>query len=228
MSNAEPEHYLTDYEHLQGRLNDDWLSEQRHLALTTFRDHGFPTTRHESWKYTDVKAIARNTFTASSEKAIDISTNDLANVRFQELDYYELVFVNGQFRNELSQLDGLTEGVIICDLAEAIETQKELLAANLSSYTDNNISTFTTLNTAFIEHGAFIYIPEKVRLEKPLNLLFLSKMQSASFTTHPRNIIVLDIQAKAEIIESYISLDDSKYFMNTVTEVSLHGISQQT
>ena len=226
MSNAAPEHYLADYERLQGRLNDNWLSEQRHSALTTFRDHGFPTTRHENWKYTNVKAIARNTFTALSEEAIDISANELANVRFQELDCYELVFVNGQFRNELSQLDGLTEGVIICDLAEAIETHKELLTANLSGYIDNNISIFTTLNTAFLEHGAFIYIPEKVRLGKPLNLLFLSKIQSASFAAHPRNIIFLGIQAEAEIVESYIGLDDSQYFMNTVTEVSLQSAAR--
>ncbi|HLD13541.1 MAG TPA: hypothetical protein VJB18_02365, partial [Burkholderiales bacterium] len=36
-----------------------WVRELRTTGATRFADLGFPTTRHEDWKYTNVSAIER-------------------------------------------------------------------------------------------------------------------------------------------------------------------------
>ncbi len=215
------EHYLADHERLQDKLEKNWLSEKRLSALSGFEQNGFPNTRQENWKYTDVRAIARGDFTATSDAEVSISHEEIANIRFNDLDCYELTFVNGKFRHDLSQLEGLPEGVIVCDLAEAIEKYENLVSANMTNEAESNVSSFTALNTAFVQHGAFIYLPKKVVLEKPINLLYLAKDQETNFAAHPRNVIVMESQSSAVVIESYIGLDDSQYFTNAVSDLSL-------
>lgn len=210
--------YLSDFDQLQ---NDDWFSKDRLSALNTFKVSGFPSTRQENWKYTDVRAIAKKPFSNINEKIASIDVNEINAVRFQDLDCIELVFINGIYSKEYSFIDNLPDGIVIENMANALQKDRELLAAHLSHYADNNVSPFTALNTAFIQHGTYINVSKNSILEKPIHLLYLSKKNANPFATHPRNLIVMDENAQATLIESYVGLDEADYFTNTVSEVSL-------
>ncbi len=43
---------------LNHRSDAAWLRDLRSRAIERFAALGFPTTRHEEWKYTDVRPIA--------------------------------------------------------------------------------------------------------------------------------------------------------------------------
>ena len=221
MSSNSIEHYVSNYARLQNTLKENWFSEQRESALSLFKQTGFPTTRQENWKYTDVRSIAKKPFSVISETKTTITKDEIDAIRFDKLDCIELVFINGVFSNEHSNTDQLPDGVIISDVARAIENHYELLSRHITHYADNNVSPFTALNTAFVQHGTFVYIPENAIIEKPINLLYLSKEQNEPFASHPRNLVVMEQNTEATLIESYIGLDEADYFTNTVTEVSL-------
>ncbi len=215
--------YVDDFERLQDRLNSGWLAEQRRSALHQFTQNGFPSTRHENWKYTDVRGIARNTYSALPAEQVTIDEARLQSLRFGELDCIELVFINGVFSNELSNVDNLPKDIIVCDLATAIEQHGDLLAEHISHYVDDKVSAFTAMNTAFVQHGTFIFLPAKAVVERPINMLYLSGKQAKPFASHLRNLVVMEENTEATLIESYIGLDDSDYFTNTVTEVALNN-----
>src|SRR5206468_503479 len=75
---------------------------------------------------------------------------------------------------------------------------------------------FDALNTAFISDGAFIELKNDAVFEQPIHLLFVSDGEGVS---HPRNLIVTGRHSRAVIIESYLSMRDSNYFTNAVTEI---------
>ncbi len=221
MKNEQIDNYVADYDSLGSQLTGDVLADKRAAALELFKKTGFPSTRNENWKYTDVKKIARAHFRASASGDASLDKAELDAVRFHELDCLELVFVNGVYSAELTSIDDLPDGAIVCDMATAMEHHADLLVQHLASYADSNISAFTALNTAFIRHGAFIYLPRNAVIEKPINLLYLSKQQENEFAAHLRNVIVLEENAEATVVESYIGMDDANYFTNAVTEVAL-------
>src|SRR4051812_38292941 len=81
-----------------------WLRDLRTRALDRFAALGFPTTRHEEWKYTDVRPIAR---LDSERGAVPPSLNGLASAGPQKwaLDgAHRLVWFNGRYSPELSQI----------------------------------------------------------------------------------------------------------------------------
>ena len=69
-----------------------WLTGLRRAAFRRFEDLGFPTTRHEEWRFTNVKRIAETEF-ALAESA-PLSRETIPPFVLDE-DYLRLAFVNG-------------------------------------------------------------------------------------------------------------------------------------
>lgn len=222
--NNNAQHYLAEFDQFQETVERDWFSEQRQSALKLFIETGFPSSRLENWKYTDVRPIAKQSFSNVSTTT-SITTEEIDAIRFQDIDCYELVFINGVYSKEHSRLDGLTENIVIENMADALAKDKDLLEKHLSQYADNNVSPFTALNTAFIQHGTYINVPKNTVVDKPINILYLSKDNAQPLATHPRNLVIMGEHAEATLIENYIGLDDANYFTNVVTEVSLSTAS---
>ena len=215
------QHYLADFKQLQNIKKDDWFSKQRQSAFNIFQESGFPSTKKENWKYTDVKPIAKNLFSNIANGNIVINDDEIDAILFKELECIELVFVNGAYSEKYSNIKNLPNELTIKNMANALVDDEDFLKKHLSQYANDDSSSFTALNTAFIQDGAYINVPSDLILERPISITYISKDNSNVFATHPRNLIFMGENSKATIIENYIGIDDTNYFTNAVTETSL-------
>ena len=204
--------YLARFAEVEGERGDApaWLKHLRANAIAQFEQLGFPTTRHEEWKYTNVAPLLKQDFSIPQTSA----NVDIEAFTYPESQTSQLVFVNGIYAPKLSNVSAIPAGVTIANLQAANQKViSEYFAAQASYETD----AFTALNTAFASDGAFILIPRGTIIETPIHLLFVSTTQTIS---HPRTLIVAEEGAIATIIESYVApSDDEIYFTNAVTEV---------
>ena len=215
------QHYLADFKQLQNIKKDDWFSKQRQSAFNIFQESGFPSTRKENWKYTDVRPIAKNLFSNIANGNVVISDDEIDAILFKELECIELVFVNGTYSKKYSNIKNLPNELTIKNMANALGNDEDFLKKHLAQYVNDNSSSFTALNTAFIQDGAYINVPSDLILERPISITYVSKDNSNIFATHPRNLIFMGENSKATIIENYIGIDNTNYFTNAVTETSL-------
>lgn len=218
MTQTAVDHYLTEHARFQ-TASTNWLKQQRQSAIDVFGQAGFPTTRHEAWKYTDVRPLLKRNFTFVDAPANDIDAGQLDAIRYTGLACQELVFMNGRYASTLSQNPALPQGVTICSLANASDAAQKLIEPCINQFARADKHGFAALNSAFVGDGAFVHVPDNVELDEPVHLIFISNKQQASFISHPRNLVVLGKNAKATVIESYIGLDDAEYCTNTVTEI---------
>jgi len=212
------DHYLSEYERSQA-TSTNWLRQQRQSAIDVFGQNGFPTTRLEAWKYTDIRALLKRNFATVDSSTVTIDEERLNEIRFPDLDCQELVFINGHYSSAHSHNPELAQNITVCSLAEADAKTQNLAEPYINKYARADKHGFAALNAAFAVDGAFVYIPDNVELEKPIHLIFIANSQQASFITHPRNLLVLGNNARATVIESYIGLDEAEYCNNTVTEI---------
>ena len=63
-----------------------------------------------------------------------------------------------------------------------------------------------------------VHVPAKARIAEPIQLLFLTT--GTQVVTHPRNLVVIEREASAAVIETYASLEQNVYWTNAVTEIS--------
>jgi len=194
-----------------------WLQKLRRDAFARFCEVGFPTTRDEDWRFTNVAAIGQTPFQLAAPVAPP-SSSRLSAWRMEGVTC-QLVFVNGQFAPELSQLEGLPAGVRVSSLAAQLAENPETVEPHLGAYLDIRRDAFSALNTAFTADGAFVHLRRGTVLEKPIHLLFISVADGPPSMTHPRNLILAGEESQAAIIEDYVSLDGGTAFSNTATEL---------
>jgi Fe-S cluster assembly protein SufD len=199
----------------------EWLRQLRREALGRFLALGFPTTQDEEWRNTNVAPIARTDFTLASLPERAVSAQDIEPHALPELKGCQLVFVNGHLAPGLSEVGALPDGVLIASIPEALETDPECVRHFLGRAASTEENAFTALNTAFVNDGAFLYVPGGLTLEEPLHLLYLTVPGAGPAVTHPRNLIVLQRAAKATIVETYAGIGDGRYLTNAVTELLL-------
>jgi Fe-S cluster assembly protein SufD len=193
-----------------------WLQKLRRDAFARFREAGFPTTHHEDWRFTNVSAIAQTPFQLIRQ-ATPPSAAELQAWRIEAVAC-RLVFVNGRFAPSLSRLDGLSAGVQVTSLAAQIANHPDTIEPFLGRDLDIQRDSFSALNTAFVEDGAYVRIRRGTVLEAPIHLLFVSVADAQPVMNHPRNLIVAEEGSQAAIIEDYASLE-GVVFSNTATEL---------
>lgn len=220
MSNAAVDHYLAEHAR-RAAPAPSWLQAQRQSAADAFRAAGFPTLRHEDWKYTDVGPITRQLFSVPEKLPPRTDAALLETLRCKGLDCHELVFINGMHAPELSSGGAAATDILIQPLALALASDAERLQPYLNHAGDAAKNAFTALNTAFMNDGAAILLPEDAVLDKPVHLIFLSTRQDPACASLPRNLIVLGANAAATVIESYAGADEADYFTNAQTEMIL-------
>jgi Fe-S cluster assembly protein SufD len=193
----------------------------RRAAFDRFSALGFPTPKNEDWHYTSVAPIADQEFALLASRTGDIGRDDLAPFSFGvgAGDWHTIVFVNGRFAPELSDLRKLPAGVEVTDLATAWSAPD--VAERIGSLASHESHAFTALNAAFAQDGAVVRIARNVEVGRPIHLLFVTDAAAARAMMHPRNLIIVERHATATVIETYASATDSTYFTNAVTEVTL-------
>ena len=194
------------------------VGELRQDANTRFADMKFPTTNHEAWRHTDVTPILETPF-ALAKRSPEISTRALESVVSWMEPANHLTFVNGHHSPVLSPRRQLPGGVIAGSLAESHIATSSLLESHLGRYADYGDQPFVALNTAFLNDGAFIYLPANSTIAEPILVVFISDAPAGPTVSHPRVLIVAGPSSRATVIESYVGLKDDLYFTNAVTEV---------
>jgi len=113
------------------------------------------------------------------------------------------------------------DGVIVCDLVQAIAEHPELVEPHLARYADFEEHAFTALNTAFLQDGTFVYIPPDRVFQEPIGLNFFARAIDSPLVWHRRVLIVAGRNSQATFCETYNGPAGVAYFTNAVTEIVL-------
>jgi len=195
-------------------LGSEVFDNRRKEAFEKFKNIGFPSAKAEEWRFTNIQPLLNENYQLGAHlpgRAVNV---DAANI--DGIDAYRIVIVNGVYRHDLS--DTIEEsGIVFTSLADAVRL--DTFNAHFAQYADKAENPFVWLNTALSSDGFFLDIQANKVLDKPIHIIHISAADSQAFF-QTRNLIVLENNAEAEIIETFVTEDNSsKTFGNAVTEI---------
>ncbi|MBN1466185.1 Fe-S cluster assembly protein SufD [candidate division KSB1 bacterium] len=211
--------YLSLFEEFERELNSGApaLGHMRRQAIRWFAENGFPSTRQEEWRFTNVSPISEIKFEAAEKPAALDPARILPYITGD--DSARLVFVNGHIDRMSSTTAQLPHGLMLQSLQDALASNDAAAAAELARHARMDENGFVALNTAFINDGAYVHVAKDVAHARPLHLLFITTDAAEARMVQPRVLIIVEDNAQLSVIERYISLADSTYFANPVTEI---------
>ncbi|MHC4083136.1 MAG: Fe-S cluster assembly protein SufD [Planctomycetota bacterium] len=211
--------YAADFERFIHSPAGAALEPTRRAAFERFTTLGFPTTKHEEWRFTNVTPIAKTAFGLAGPDGPAVEVSDLQRDAPRQPDWPRLVFVNGHFAADLSSRAALSEAVSAGGLADALASDPGAVKNHLARHAPYEEHPFIALNTAFMADGAMIRVPANTSLDHPIDLLFVSTGGPDPMVAHPRNLIVVEPGSRVTIVERYVGLGGGPYLTNAVTEI---------
>ena len=212
--------YRSVFNEFEKKLNGESSSPVHALrrdAIAEFDGTGFPTRKHEEWKYTDVAKLAKTPYVlAVPVHDLKISTEQIAAYSFGSKN--RLVFINGFFAPSLSNVALLPKGLAVGSLSNALNAKDALAKKYCGSLATPSEGPFVALNTAFLRDGAFIVVDEGVHVKEVVSLIFLAAGADTSLIV-PRNLVVVGKNSRLSIVETYVAFGAEAYFTDAVTEI---------
>lgn len=150
----------------------------------------------------------------------EVDMNDVFRCAVTDLVTHPVLTVNGWWFDGNLQPE-IPEEVVICSLQEASVKYPDLFHRYYNKYTAaSRKDGLVPLNTAFAQDGVFVYIPDDVVLERPLQIINLLRAK-ADWMGFQRNLVILGKNAQATILVCDHTLSDRNFLVNNVTEVFL-------
>ena len=196
------------------------LAALRAEAFRQFSTSGLPHRRVEEWKYTDLRALMRDAKPlAGVPDAAAKARARNAGASLASIEGRRIVFIDGAFAPELSDLAGLEAGLSIGSMGEALAAADPQVTSLLGKLVPTD-DVAVALNTAFMGDGAVIRVGQGAALARPLHLVFVNAggTPAAVFT---RSLVVIEKGARAMLVESHEGPAASEHQVNAALELKV-------
>lgn len=192
-----------------------WVKERREAAAKHFAAVGFPTTRLEDWRFTNVSPIAeanwplaQGAFARAAELVSSVTVPGAV----------RLVIVNGRFAAGLSDLGALPKGLRIASLRDGARDATDGIETHLGKVFSIATHPFAALNTSFLDDGVAIMVTKGAIVETPVHIVIVTG-GDAPVVAHPRVLIVAGENSQVRVAQSFLGAPGTAYFNNAVAEV---------
>ncbi len=192
-----------------------WVKQRRDAAAKHFAAVGFPNTRLEDWRFTNVSPIAEANWPLAQggfaqAAALTAAVSIPGAVR--------LVIVNGRFAAGLSDLSTLPKGLRIASLRDGARDATDGIETHLGKVFSIATHPFAALNTSFLDDGVAIMATKGAIVETPVHIVVVTGGETP-VVAHPRVLIVAGENSQVRVAQTFIGSPDTAYFNNAVIEV---------
>jgi Fe-S cluster assembly protein SufD len=197
-----------------------WLDAARGEALHAAGEQGLPTQHNELWKYTPLRALAQRAYVVGDP---DAATRTVAAewLSLPQVSGPRIVFVNGAFRADLSQLGALPDGVRVQSLSAALHDAPEPLRFLLDKHADAADDGFTLFNRALAADGMVLRVAAGTDVAEPLHVVHVGVPAAAATAWHVRSLVELGEGARLQLIERHVGLPETGHLANLVRDISV-------
>jgi Fe-S cluster assembly protein SufD len=198
----------------RARAGSGRLADLNARAGARYAEAGWPHARTESWKYTNLNALAAGAFALAEAGSAAVPEDKILG-----FDAPRVVLVNGILAPELSNLDTLPDGVSLTGLSHAGVTEHAVLESLLSEQSSTDGLPLAALNAATLSDALILDIAPGATPAVPVHVVSLTATENAA--TAPRLLIRAGADSFADVVESHVSAGAEVYFSNVVSQVTV-------
>jgi len=196
------------------------LVDRRKRAFEEFKRIGFPNSKTENWRNTNISKALEANYEYYIEPTFQehVNPDKMFQCDIPHLQTDMVSQLNGWFISKNGSIKTDTQGVVVGSIAAAKKSHAHLIDAHYGKIADNSKSGFIALNNAFAEDGVFVYVPDNVQALVPLQMVNIINHDENIFVQN-HNLVIIGDNASLQLVQCDDSVDHQKSLINTVTEI---------
>jgi Fe-S cluster assembly protein SufD len=199
------------------------LKKFNQAALEKLEALKFPDRKHEMYTFVGTRELVATEFALTAPGTI--AKKQVDPLIYSNSKNSCLVFVDGNFCEELSDISSLGAGVRLTPLSEAIE-QVEVSDYLLGTVKDEN-DVFSAMNGALVSDGLVLEITENTKVDVPLQILYISSDSKTPVFHCPRILILARRSSALDVVVKF-SGGATSCFVNAVQDILVEENAQIT
>lgn len=192
----------------------------RQRAYEIFAHKELPTNKLESWRHKSIDTLVEDEYQIQLKPDPYRPVGDFFKCEIQHIDTYMFTFLNGWYVHKNAPLTTFPNGIIVGSLPAALEQFPDLVKPYLAQQNLAEADSLVALNEALFTDGLFVYIPDNLHVDKPMQLVSIVDSDQ-TLMVQQRNLIVVGKNSTFSFVQCDDSLRVGKSFINNVTEISL-------
>ena len=206
-------------EDLVCRESSGVMNAPRAAALADFERLGFPSSRAEDYRYTDVsRAFAPDYGMNLKRVKIPVNPQDVFHCDVPNLSTSLYFVVNDSFYHQALPKAHLPEGVYIGSLKDFSDERPEVAARYYGKLATSSKNGIVALNTMFAQDGFVVYVPQGVAVERPIQLVNIFR-SDVDLMANRRVLVIMEPRSEAKLLVCDHSIDTVRFLANQVIEV---------
>ncbi len=212
--------FISDYREFENRFRQvpAVFLQLRNKGEARFNELGFPSTKDEEWKYTNLSPLIAHTY--QIPRTFDLTDLE-AFQSYCDPAEINIVFINGQFSPQWSHLKDLPKGVTVTPLAKAVSQNGPQISNLLEKHNLKESDAFVALNNALLTDGAYVRIDDNTVVDRLIHIVHIASLSHQDMIVSGRSLISIGISGEADIMESHIASTELSYFTNALTDIFL-------
>lgn len=195
------------------------FNRHRDAAFEAFNKLGFPTSKLEDYKNTNVARIFdANLELNIQDKPISVDPYETFKCDVPNLNTHLYFLINDRFYNKSIADKPIDKKVFAGSMLQFSEKHPKIFKkhyAQIAKQSENGIAAF---NTMFAQDGFVLYIPENVVIEQPLQLINILSSE-VDLNVNRRLLIIAEKNAQAKLLVCDHAVDDVEFVVTQVTEI---------
>jgi Fe-S cluster assembly protein SufD len=195
----------------------DAMNIARSEAIENFNINSIYNRENEKYKHIDIKKIFSDAYEKYFVPTTFGTSDEIFICDVSDLNSYKIFLQNGFYSKKNEKLTTLENGVIYGSLSEASIKYPEIFKKYYNKISDNENEGLVALNTAFAQDGVFVYVPQNVVIDKPVQITNILLGESNTMVQY-RNLFIIEQNAQANILICNNTFSGSKFLTNCVGE----------
>lgn len=198
---------------------EDQMLPVRAKAWDHFMELGLPSKHVENYKYIRLQNFYSQRFAVSEPTSLTLE--QVSEAVYPKCKQSHLVFVNGHYQPELSNIEGLPTSLVILPLHEALKTYGAYLNNHWAKSMKQETDPFAVVNAALHQNGTFVYLPPKCVVDMPIQVLHFVDCKEFPMLMLPRLHLFIGAQSQVDLIATHHAVSGSGWCINQLTEMNL-------
>ncbi len=221
--------YIDLFEQYRSELDGnsvEGLNRHRDAAFETFTKIGFPTSKQEDYKHSNiVRAFDADLGLNLRNIPIPVNPYDAFKCDVPNLSTYVYFLINDRYHTNVQNSTPLPEGVFVGSLQVFSEQHPAIFEkyyAQIADYSDNGVVAY---NTMFAQDGFVVYVPKNVQIENPLQLINILR-GGVDLNVNRRILVIAEENAQVKLLVCDHAVDDVHFVVTQVTEIFADASAQ--
>lgn len=200
----------------------EWFNQllEQHPQTSQMVADELPNRKQEAWRYAGLNRLYRQVFSFPESEISAAARPGFDDWIYPKQDSYRLLFVNGRFDREHSQLPAV-DGCLLKPLSELDQADRNLYRHHTRSRTEFNHDAFDQLNEAIHRDGFVLHVQAGHVLDRPVEVVYLNHASEQQILSPTRSLVLLDRGSGARVIEHFVGEEGAGCFCSNTTWINL-------